>query len=203
MYIQYPDLTELASYELYKNVNLNIRTEFAFFTAMSKHSANKQIATNVTILEDMGFKRLTSMNNWWPSHWDDGRVIDFWWKRYEKNTKPVENAFRQVWGGREYPWLKGLIAATGCGFKIGHSPLRQNLYYRFFSLLRLTKKPTALSIKWLEKYNFKKIDEGQMAEYWLNGWDYDKYSLKMEMDYWTKHDPNRKLQAKPERGMYW
>src|SRR5690242_6802210 len=212
MYVQYPDLTELRSSNWYSandsiaNPNasktFNVKTQFAFCTVMSKHGITGENTKAVEWLTKMGFKRINSMLNWWPTHWRDNnksdeRSMDFWWKKYDENKEPVDNQFvaRQCWGGNEYPWLKGLIAATGCAFKIGHYPLKKNLYYRFFSLLRLTKPPTKMQVRRLTAMNFIKIDEGFMAEYWLNGWPFESYSNKMEHDFWDKHDPKGELRA--------
>jgi hypothetical protein len=199
MYIQFPDLTELFAGSLDPGaINLqSFKTEFIF--AVSAPNANDR---TVEGLREVGLKHLSSMKNWWPSHRDEEeRTLKFWWKKTSLKT-PYIGAIRQKWeysspnlAGEEAEHFKH-TAFTGCGFKIGELPLRAARFHQFFTVMRLPLKLVGFQKRWLERYHFRHVDTGTFAQYWVNGWKPEEYTVDLEMEYWRMYADKKKAIAK-------
>jgi hypothetical protein len=177
--VQFPDLTEVLYAEGLRNIK-DYKTEFVFYLAARKESYNAL---------DLGFKHVAAMNNWWPSHGGEVRQMSLYWLRNPNKVKPQISAPKS-WGARlasyykNTPCEKHLLqtAASGCGFKIGQVPLKASLYNRFFTLMRLPLVLSEVRRKWLTDHNYRHLDTGSMAQYWINGWDPKVYS-GIELEY--------------------
>lgn len=200
---QHCDLTEIYNnYTLYhsrydaqngcyvdeKNPNalINVKTEFAFATVSF---ASRQEHT-VTALKDLGFIPITTMNNWWYSHYSEWRPITFYWKRMKSIEESVEIPYNtKYWysvsdnASFMKPNPVQTIHASGCGFSLNFNRFSSK-YWRYFTLFRAPLKLTPGKQNWLKQRNFRLLDTGKFAQYYINGWDTDKYTKELEQDYW-------------------
>ena len=130
--IQYPDLTEY--FYGYETGEHSFQTEFAFHLAAAHSEYGYR-------LHERGFKPVSAMNNWWPTHAGESRKLTLWWKKKEEfGPAPVLKVRRYHWdgfGGKKYNTITQHLAGSGCGFKIGELPFRVRLFNRFFTLMRL------------------------------------------------------------------
>lgn len=195
-YVQFPDLSELQCSSLSYGPPF-LQTEFVFgITAPG--SSDK----TVFCLEEIGFKHLSSMNNWWPSHAGEHRMLKFWWKRTE-NKLPVA-CRRQKWkiyGEETLKFHSENTAYTGCGFKLGEIPLCRARFHQFFTLMRLPLQIVKFQEKWLERYHFRHIDTGTFAQYWVNGWKPKVYSVELENNYWKEYANRKKVLAEGRKSL--
>lgn len=174
---QFQDLTEIPGGYIVGIKRL--QTEFAFAVAAP--------GQNFKDLSDYGFKHLADMNNWWPTHAGENRKLEFWWLK--QDAANLEKApMRRGWcyyehGSSEEAALKRQLASSGCGFKLAQPPISKKEHYRFFTLLRMPIVVSPLRLKLLKEMNYRHIDTGKLASYWLNGWDPKEYSHAMEYKY--------------------
>lgn len=183
-YKQYPDLTEIGCYEvLHTNFQKEIDTEFVFYL---RAIGSAGYATP----ENYGFKLVSSMNNWWPSHYGEERRLDlFWMKLPEKPDFSAREVYRVKWSyGRacNTNYLKAHekhMAKSGCGLKIGEPPFKATLFHRFFTLMRLPVELKPSQTKWLKLHNYRFLDSGKEAQYWVNGWPPEEYSMEKEYEF--------------------
>ena len=191
----YPDLTEVEGKGLFlpessqPNPEVNrIKTEFVFYLA-----AGAMWDEGVFI--SCGFVPIARMNNWWPSHRGEIRPLTLWWKRnknFERHPRPQ----RRIWmdepfffkdrQGRGLEYYHHLTtASSGCGFKIGELPFRKNQFYRFFTLYRIPLNSPPEVLETLKTHNYKHVDTGTEAEYWVNGWDPATYDIHKEFAFFN------------------
>ncbi len=182
--VQYPDLTEVMySADVYPENFNSIKTEFAFYLAAYGCSDS---------CEKLGFKKVSSMNNWWPSHHGETRTMTLYWLKVPHSTGESQLAMRKRWYRDDYqrlsptnPWKKIYqhIAGSGCAFKIGELPFKVSLFHRFFTLMRLPVEVSAARRRVLERYNFRFLDTGKLSSYWINGWVPEEYTPEKEYAY--------------------
>ena len=175
--IQYPDLTEITAiyspthspkgFRENKEALATTTTEFLFYLGSPSHYPESPKA--------LGLKPVAAMNNWWPSHHDGARKLVLYWAK-NPNFKPKVQVLsaRNNWCG--YPHM----AASGCGLKIGEPPMRARLFNRYFTLMRMPVQVNRIQEKWLSLHNYKHLDTGQQATYYINGWDPATYSKDVE-----------------------
>jgi len=207
IYVQFPDLSEVHVGSLYSDIASSIfltdnllttsylKTEFCF--AVSAPGASER---SIEILKKIGFKNLSSMKNWWPSHvLEKERTLRFWWKK-TGIKEPCLGSMRKIWKSYSYndehKFHFEHMAYTGCGFKIGELPLRAVRFHQYFTLMRLPLQLVGFQRKWLERYHFRHIDTGISSQYWINGWNPEEYTETMEMSYWKAYEDKNKAIAK-------
>jgi hypothetical protein len=186
MFTQFSDLTEVYTTSLrdYTEANLHdmVQTEFLFGTTTKWQNSHK-------FCKQLGFKAVSCMNNWWPTHDGDNRTMTLWWKRLrEKQDAPLEPQPCH-WGmnAEKYGIHERHTQASGCGFKIAEPPLRRNLFFRYHTLLRLPIDPNRIRRKWLEKHHFWLLEVGSFASFWVNGWKPEEYDwLTVEVPFWKQ-----------------
>ena len=198
--VQSPDLTECLSSYNFDHLDMSdefiqqtIKTEFIFVTTALTSYSNSAACSRGKRLRELGFRAISSMNNWYPSHSGEERQITLWWKRVHTGKDVVAQRCDKY---TPYPYIGANTAAYhqpritqgGCGFKFGTLPLRQGQYWRYHTLLRLPLTLSRLRLHWLETYNFKQIDTGTFASFWANGWDPKTYDFdKVEWPYWESY----------------
>lgn len=193
IYTQYPDLTELGfAYDLNKRNVDDIKTEFLFYL-------QGPCSGNMALIKGLDFTEVSCMNNWWPSHRGENRKLTLWWKRGPKDHKPQALLSRHNWtysGGGKTKWslIEAHLGGSGCGMMIGEPPLKVSLYHRFFTLMRMPVTTSPIQKRWLTRNNFRLLDEGKIASYWVNGWKPAEYDVKKEYEYfkttkqeWLEH----------------
>lgn len=170
--VQFPDLTELMWGPYGRYTVPTFKTEFSFYIEAPGHTA--EVHNNLTQAE---FQPVSCMNNWWPSHCSRARKLVLWWRKHNKRAKPQPTTRAK--------WCTTLshMAGSGCGFKIGELPLKANLFHRFFTLMRMPVEVSEDQQAWLKKHNFRHLDTGSLASYYVNGWDPTKYNLEAEFAY--------------------
>ncbi len=181
MVIQFPDLTEV----MYGNELANIspstcQTEFAF------QLKSPVTETSDRMFKESGFKAVSIMNNWWPSHAGEIRPLTLYWMRATKENPLPEKIYRQKWtycSSSKWAILEQHMAGSGCGLKIGELPFRKSLFHRYFTLMRLPVEITPLQKRWLAMYNFRHLDTGKLASYYINGWKPEEYTSTKEFEY--------------------
>lgn len=182
---QFPDLTELTHFHHVLDINKYMTlcsTEFLFYV-----EAYRTNAESFDSPENYGFKALAKMNNWWPSHRGETRPLTLWWKRMPQPLPKPVTVYRKRWSfygdAKVYKRHEPHMAVSGCGFKIGELPLRTRLFHRYFTLMRLPLIINKIKETWLINHNYRLIDKGELAQYWLNGWPVDTYSPEVEYKY--------------------
>lgn len=188
--VQFPDVTEYYyQYDMSPKASEAVKTEFAFnLGAFRNHSAEA---------EDIGLKPVSTMMNWWPTHAGEIRPLTLFWGRAIYDNGIPQPTNRTYWRfARQDPvWNKIVfdLAASGCGLKIAEPPLKKEKFHRFFTLLRMPLKLAPIQVKWMAKYNFRLIDTGRLATFWVNGWDPKTYNENEEFKYFstTKNEWNR------------
>jgi hypothetical protein len=176
--IQYPDLTEVLNLDFTRGV-FPAKTEFVF----SLKALNKPGDVTDRQAEREGFKLVSSMNNWWPTHAGQTRRLNLYWHRAKEPVilDPFKaNRTRWHFGGGKYAKIQRHLAASGCGFKIGLPPFKVELFDRFFTLMRLPLKLHPARKKWLEAHNYRFLDSGSIAQYWINGWPPEEWTAEKE-----------------------
>lgn len=178
MTVQYPDLTEIArvdglQYCTAQRLLEEVKTEFVF----TIQAPSTQNLTHELIRH--GFTQVSSMRNYYRSHPEERR-LNFWWKRVHPNAEPQKSG-RISWGGSEEG---GYFSHGGCGFKLNNK--LHKAFKKFFSLLRMPLDPTKFQLQWLKINNYRLIEKGNMASFYVNGFDPDTYSFQTEADYWRK-----------------
>jgi hypothetical protein len=175
---QFQDLTEWYGVSDGYNVQESlkaIKTEFTFAVAAPSQ--------NIGYLIKEGFNHLSSMNNWWPSHCGQNRELKFLWLKKEGILNLAKAPLRSSWGfgdERKEKYLSDQLAKGGCGFKLAIPPIASKDHYRYFTLMRLPVRVSSLRQKLLAKLNYRLIDTGKLASYWVNGWEPKVYSHEME-----------------------
>lgn len=175
---QFQDLTEGTGLGCHENPQLKkqlkeLKTEFVFGVSAVGQSGE--------YLKQYGFKHLATMNNWWPTHAGENRRMDFYWLKQEDAPNLPKVPERKTWGyNSQYKSLSEQLASGGCGFKLGEAPICMKEHYRYFTLMRLPVKVSPLRQVLLAKMNYKLIDTGKLASYWLNGWNPEKYTYENE-----------------------
>jgi len=137
------------------------------------------------------------MNNWWPSHAGEIRPLTLHWMRATKENPRLQAVERKQWRYSSKDCYKALevhMAGSGCGLKIGELPFKKSLFHKYFTLMRLPVEVTPLQKRWLTKYNFRHLDTGKLASYYVNGWKPEEYSTAKEFEYfkttkeeWKEH----------------
>lgn len=182
MTVQFPDLTEFNTpYEIDKETVKKVKTEFAFYLS-SLDSGRKHIA----ILKPLGFTSVSVMNNWWPTHYGEERPLTLYWKRCNDGTGKSPVCRRRIWWGMaiaEYEQIRQHLAGSGCGLKIGEPPLKAELFHKFFTLMRLPVVVSPPQKKWLLTHNYRHLETGKLASYWINGWKPGEYCIEKEYEY--------------------
>lgn len=183
---QYPDLTELkyASARTEKHIE-ETKTEFIFHL-----SAPHNYDLRKSYILDAGFQEVSCMNNWWPSHRGEKRTLTLFWMRAPNGLVEPQPCKRKAWlnyrSANEHYFHGQHLAWSGCGFKIGVPPLGEfatTRFHRFFTLMRMPVIVKPLNLKWLKKHNYRHLDTGFMASYWINGWKPKEYDIKKEYEY--------------------
>lgn len=183
---QYPDLTELvySSNGVKKHVK-ETKTEFIFHL-----SAPHNYIVTKSYLLDAGFQKVSCMNNWWPSHRGEERTLTLFWMRAPNGLLEPQCCKRKAWmnySPMHDSYFHGQhMALSGCGFKIGVPPLGEFAtarFHQFFTLMRMPVIVKPLNLKWLKKHNYRHLDTGFMASYWINGWKPKEYNIKKEYEY--------------------
>jgi hypothetical protein len=183
MWTQFPDLTEFPSiYSIEREKIGACKTEFAF--VLIAH-ASKNTLADVRVL---GFNPVSCMNNWWPTHRGETRLLTLCWGRVPGGAlADLDKVKRKHWGYcggyQKDPTIEPLLAGSGCGLKIGEIPLTKKSYNRFFTLMRLPVEITPLQERWLKKYHYRFLDKGSIASYWVNGWPVEEWTAEKEYAY--------------------
>jgi len=185
--IQYPDLTEV----LHPSNYSRSETEFIFYL-------QAPLSNTPYTLKGKGFTPVASMNNWWPTHAGEERRLTLWWLKVPTNAGNEVKAGRNRWGYSsakdKYSQIEKHLAKSGCGLKIGEPPLLSKYFHKFFTLMRMPLDIKPIQQKWLTRHNYRHIDTGAMASYWVNGWEPNKYSIELEYEFfktnqqeWKEH----------------
>jgi len=181
MVIQFPDLTEVMyGYELVQISPSFSQTEFAF------QLKSPVAGTSDRMYKEAGFKAVSIMNNWWPSHAGEIRPLTLYWMRATEVKPLTQGPNRLNWkynSTGKWAILEQHMAGSGCGLKIGELPFRKSLFHRYFTLMRLPVEITPLQKKWLAMYNFRHLDTGKLASYYVNGWKPEEYTSAKEFEY--------------------
>jgi len=173
--IQFPDLTEGYANEC---AGIPITTQFAYCTT----TPNTTEPCKKSLVK-AGFKCVSSMNNWGhPVTVTTFRKLDLYW--YRSSTLQIKPCVCAPvsWGGRSVGGRR--LQATGCGFAVSDT-LQHEHYWRFHTLMRMPVKPSKHQLQWLARCHYFKIDEGALSSYWVNGFDPDKYTWRLERTYWN------------------
>jgi hypothetical protein len=210
----FPDLYEEYSTYMAKPYPENCRerqqAEFLFCTAVRMDHLPKHHVQHPDI-EKNGWKAISAMRNWYHVS-ETNRILVLYWKKNPVQMigpkLPVLN--RKTYGTNlqkskeeKFKWKLDTLQGTGCGFKVGEPPLNTFGYWRWFTLLRmpLRRQIPRLTKLWLKNRNFRYVDQGTMASYWVNGWPVRDYTYKKEFEYWQKYDPKLKF-VYPNTGYY-
>lgn len=186
---QFPDLTELKYTSSVTEENIrNVKTEFMFYLKGPLGSGNS--------VTQQGLKPVSIMNNWWPTHCGENRALTLYWGRVPHSEGIAQPATRKTWGyfSGAFTTIEQHLAASGCGLKIGEPPFKVALFHRFFTLMRMPVVVTPIQQRWLKKHNYRLLDTGKVASYWINGWKPEEYSHAKEYAYfkttcteWAEH----------------
>lgn len=175
-WIQAVDVTEIHSYGLvgmdeaeFKEV---IKTEFAWVVTALPGK------TVLDALKRLKFEEFSRMSNHFPGHLGQRYHLSFWWKYIGNHfTGKVQ---REYW---HCDTVKQSLTASGCGFKMGEPPFKGSLtsLANYFSLIRVPNTAVVSSYeKVLARRNFHKLQSGERATFfvngWRKGWTYDKES---------------------------
>ena len=221
-YVQYPDITEIAYLKGCGDAvafgEKDVKTEFMFWLQACDDGKK------VPEADSLGLKRVSSMNNWWPSHCGQERKLTLWWRHLPGKKNVDKPGALRRWCSRgnyhanfmnqEYA-PNGVVtdiicqslAGSGCGFKLIDKTflkdcdykcdLRARSFYRFFTLIRMPLELNKKEAKFMEDYNYRLLDTGKLATYWVNGWPSEKYSIKEEYKFfetslakWQKDESN-------------
>lgn len=210
--VQFPDLTEIEymndSYCGYgpspENVKA-IKTEFIFFV--------KALGTSENAIA-LGLKPVSCMNNWYNAHRCEWRKMTLYWMRNPNFVDEPQTPTRTNWGINrghydEYKWhpyvldrtkltQDSFLAASGCGFALGEPPFVKKCFYQFHTLMRMPVEVKPIEKRWLLKHNYRLLDTGKLASYWVNGWLPEEYTKEKECAYfkvnadWSKIEPKKK-----------
>lgn len=176
---QFPDLTEIKYTSVVTQEDIReVKTEFMFFLK-APHSSGIPA-------EGLGLKPVSMMNNWWPSHNGENRALTLYWARVPHSEGIPQLAERKRWeysSTEAYADIEQHLAASGCGLKIGEPPLEVALFHRFFTLMRMPVEVKLIQKRWLTKHNYRLLDTGKLASYWVNGWSPEEYSHAKEYAY--------------------
>lgn len=174
MIYQTPDLAEIECYNC--NGLDTFKSEFVFAVSAPSNSLG-----TVNMLKLAEFKPVSIMSNCWRSHIGEKRKLVLWWKKLREKSEPLtvtRKRWCETYGGYDHPIDKANIAdlvSSGCGFKLCDGPLNnfQARFAHFFSLIRvpLVDHQDELYLHALKRYNFKLIEVGSQAAFYVNGWD--------------------------------
>lgn len=209
--VQFPDLAEVqfmresycGSSGMTKEYLDAIKTEFIFFVKANGVSPTA---------EEWGLKPVSCMNNWYTAHRTEARRMTLYWMRNPNYTEEPQTPTRISWGiNRPYddkyiPYVldrtkltqDSFLAASGCGFAIGEPPFVPRLFHRFHTLMRIPVEVKPIEKRWLVKHNYRLLDTGKLASYWVNGWTPKEYTYEKECAYfkvhadWSKIEPKKK-----------
>jgi hypothetical protein len=149
-------------------------------------------------LMSRGFKHVSRMRNWWETHLDEWRVMDFWW--WENPDKKLVKPFRYTrkpegWGTRNITYYEANpnraspfyqeISYGGCGFKMFEPPIVGRKLLNYFGLVRL-ERVAPIQLHRLRKLGFRPLARGTKAHYFINGWDYKTYTPKLEFEFFRE-----------------
>lgn len=196
-YVQFPDLTEVASSFYYSEVSREAlekeKTQFQFFTTGPACGGGSDKSE---FYSQFGFRALRRMQNWWPTHSSEIRPMTFWWRknpvvqdapepaariRWCQSDNFYTTVQRAKWQKRHFDWMQ----KTGCGFKIGEPPLKRAYFHQYFTLLRMPVVLRPFQRLWLMQSNFSYLDQSAFAQYWINGWPVEEYTWEKEREFFT------------------
>lgn len=197
--VQYPDLTELTHFyhnDYLEDLFSSTTTEFLFFL--------EALPAKLYTPLDYGFKPISSMNNWWPTHKGENREMKLWWMKMPRPFPKPRPVDRVRWGEyfnySEIRFTRNVLhmAASGCGFKIGEPPFKARLFHRFFTLMRMPVETNRVQKRWLKLHNYRFVDKGELASYWVNGWPCETYSIDKEYKYFNTDQAEWKKRGEME-----
>lgn len=190
---QAPDVTELSSSYLtnlkHSFLEQRVWTEFAWVTvAVGTTNGTGVRPEALDSLKRLGFNPISRMSNRHPCHSQQKYYLEFWWKRMHDGVDPWKAGPVRVnrcdWGGYRDK------SASGCGFNFGEPPLTEikTRFFDFFSLLRIphTDDKDGLYESHLKRFNFRKVDRGRLATFYVNGFDCDKWDWDAERAFIAK-----------------
>lgn len=191
---QFRDLIEINGIAFHKNLyckaslDYNLKqirneatTEFVFGCASPGNQWEP-------LLEE-GWKEISCMGNWWPTHSGDNRKLTLLWKKNEKFKNLPALPARTHWYIHQYnkKHLNYVIAkdlaGSGCGFKLISRMPEKRLHWRYFTLARLPRKVSEDKVVKLTALGYRKFDEGTMASYWVNGQDPTTFTFENEFKF--------------------
>lgn len=183
----YPDITELGGLNVggmwvgpvYQREDFStildkhaskVSSEFAFCVTSASQMTPNGGSYNVSpYLRDAGWRLVGQKLNWYPSHNGD-HCVGVWFKRLR--TGGVDMSVvqpRQCYNGGP-PSPKNLVwSSCGAKFLVGLSQLRWGN-----KMLSLARLPVDIPLRWkpfLKVHGWRHVDTGQLASYWVNGWE--------------------------------
>lgn len=183
-YIQAPDVTEITSYGLVmygfdeKQLLASVHTEFAWVVTADRSDTYINPTTHERLTR-LGFSPLTRMKNHYCTHVSHKYPLTFWWRRLRDKSLPV-NVQRTHWNRESALNLSG----SGCGFKFAIAPLGRvkGIYNNYFSLIRVPNDSFPYGYEQhLARYNFRKVADGELATFFVNGWTFEEWTYEREM----------------------
>lgn len=145
------------------------------------------ISAKYTILDQLpklGFKPIAKMKNYHEYHMGDNLGLVLWWTRL-KNKQENPLAIQRRFYSDSSQLFGNYSTRSGCGLRIAdfttehlNEPLLKDVFYQYFSLLRLPLHMPLETCKLLKSCNFRRIDRGTFASYWCNGWHPDEWSYE-------------------------
>lgn len=145
--------------------------------------------TGQSLLEDAGWKLITTALNWHKSHLGD-HGIRIWMKEFPHRSLtgpipswrpmyPCHRSFVYGCGGRL------LNRLTLQGWQRGQS-IKLPYAYRYLTILRfpVDQKFTAAKLKYLEQLNFRRLVQTDISQLWVNG--FTDWSKGRELEFWEK-----------------
>jgi hypothetical protein len=156
-----------------------IKTEFAFHLSASQ--ANNFDATKA------GMQAVSVMNNWWPTHNGEERKLTLYWAKLKDKPNIQEVVEPRRWNFGEYKFMsiQKELAGSGCGFKLIEPPIVRARHWMYFTLVRLPLQINKVRERLLKALNYRHLDTGTMAQYWINGWDPKTYSIEKEYEFFN------------------
>ena len=188
------EYTSLTPTQVFPEAEKLVQTPLAF--AHFARGPYKETQAVQKMLEDNGWKLISSTLNWHSSHQGD-HELTLWLKKFPQNL-PVEQLRacpQKERGGNDrhmYPCHKSFL--FGCGGRLleGFKDIRDEdiAWTKFLTLIRIPveKKITPARERWLRAMNYRPLPaefNTSVATYWVNG--FEKWPGKdQENDFWRK-----------------
>ena len=206
------EYTGLKPTDVFSDVEKMIQTPLAF-AHFARSQYRQQAPEYQKMLEDAGWKLVSSTLNWHSSHRGDNELC-LWMKKYPQNLpveklRDVPNRADYYGDGRHmYPCHKSFL--FGCGGRLleGFKDIRDEdiAWTKFLTLIRIPveKKITPARERWLRAMNYRPLPaefNTSVATYWVNG--FEKWPGKdQENEFWNrwtepKHPAIRRASIKP------